>query len=39
MVDSSATLIAAAEQLHNLPIVFIQKGKALGDGSPTLIRK
>lgn len=39
VVDSAATLIAAAEQLRSLPIVLIQKGKVLGDGSRTFLCK
>lgn len=39
VVDSAATLVLAAEQLRSLPVVLIQKGKVLGDGSRTFICK
>ena len=39
ILQSAATLIAAAEKLRALPIVMTQKGKLLGDGTRTFVCK
>jgi hypothetical protein len=39
VIDSAATLVAAAEKLRGTPIVMTQKGKVLGDGSRTFTCK